>query len=91
MPSSGISPERSERACSDERCDRHRRGAGDRRGGGETVRELTGDRIDELAANTPAGRLGRPEEIANLIAWLLSDEASYITGATLLADGGAAL
>lgn len=55
------------------------------------MRELTGDRIDELAANTPAGRLGRPEEIANLIAWLLSDEASYITGATLLADGGAAL
>ena len=58
---------------------------------GETVRELAGDRVDELAADIPAGRLGRPEEIANLIAWLLSDEASYITGATLLADGGAAL
>ena len=39
---------------------------------GETVRELAGDRVDELAAEIPAGRLGRPEEIAALVAWLLS-------------------
>ena len=58
---------------------------------GETVRELAGDRVDELAREIPAGRLGRPEEIAALVAWLLSDEASYVNGATLLADGGAAL
>ena len=58
---------------------------------GETVRELAGDRIDELAAEIPAGRLGRPEEIAALVAWLLSDDAAYVNGATLLADGGAAL
>ena len=58
---------------------------------GETVRELAGDRIDELAAEIPAGRVGRPEEIAALVAWLLSDDAAYMTGATLLADGGAAL
>ena len=58
---------------------------------GETVRELAGDRIDELAADAPLGRLGRPAEIAALVAWLLSDEASYVTGATLVADGGAAL
>lgn len=58
---------------------------------GETVRELAGDRIDELAAEIPAGRLGRPEEIAALVGWLLSDEAAYVNGATLLADGGAAL
>lgn len=58
---------------------------------GETVRELAGDRIAELASDIPAGRLGRPEEIAALVAWLLSDEASYVNGATLLADGGAAL
>ena len=50
---------------------------------GETVRELAGDRIDELAAEIPAGRLGRPEEIAALVAWLLSDEAAYVNGATL--------
>ncbi len=58
---------------------------------GETVRELAGDRLDELAAEIPAGRLGRPEEIAALVAWLLSSEAAYVNGATLLADGGAAL
>jgi 3-oxoacyl-[acyl-carrier protein] reductase len=58
---------------------------------GETVRELAGDRIGELAADSPLGRLGQPHEIAALVAWLLSDEAAYVTGATLLADGGAAL
>jgi 3-oxoacyl-[acyl-carrier protein] reductase len=58
---------------------------------GETVRELAGDRIEELAAGVPVGRLARPEEIAAVVAWLLSDDASYVTGATLLADGGAGL
>ena len=36
----------------------------------------------------PIGRLGRPEEIANVTAFLLSDEASFVTGADILADGG---
>ena len=58
---------------------------------GETVRELAGDRVAELASEIPVGRLGRPEEVAALVAWLLGDEAGYVTGATLLADGGAAL
>jgi NAD(P)-dependent dehydrogenase (short-subunit alcohol dehydrogenase family) len=40
------------------------------------------------AQGTPMGRVGRPEEIAAAIAFLASDEASFVTGTTLVADGG---
>jgi 3-oxoacyl-[acyl-carrier protein] reductase len=36
----------------------------------------------------PLGRRGRPIDIARAVAYLVSDEASYITGATLVVDGG---
>lgn len=36
----------------------------------------------------PIGRLGQPEEVAHAIVWLSSDEASFVTGHTLLVDGG---
>jgi len=41
-----------------------------------------------LEGLTSFNRLGRPEEIAEAIAWLLSPQASYVHGATLVADGG---
>jgi cyclopentanol dehydrogenase len=44
--------------------------------------------IDEIVAATPMGRPGSPEEIALAVLFLGSDEASYITGASLFADGG---
>jgi len=43
-------------------------------------------RLDHL--QHPAGRVGRPEDIAALTAFLVSDEASWITGAVIVADGG---
>jgi NAD(P)-dependent dehydrogenase (short-subunit alcohol dehydrogenase family) len=46
------------------------------------------DRARRLGAETPVGRAGRPEEIAEAIVWLLSDAASYVTGAILDVAGG---
>jgi glucose 1-dehydrogenase len=42
----------------------------------------------KVLSRTPMGRFGRPEEIAAIVAWLASEEASYVTGTTLFADGG---
>ncbi|MBB0243930.1 SDR family oxidoreductase [Streptomyces alkaliphilus] len=41
-----------------------------------------------LAAQVPLGRLGRPEEIAAAVAFLASDQSSFVTGASLYVDGG---
>lgn len=46
--------------------------------------------VAESVKGIPAGRLGRPEEIGNVVAFLASEQASYINGANLLVDGGTA-
>lgn len=48
----------------------------------------TGDYSDEQRALTALGRYGTSEEVASMVAHLASDEASYITGASFLVDGG---
>jgi len=59
----------------------------------ETRAEETGQDLDTVlkarAASIPLGRFGRPEELANLVAFLASEKNSYITGTTILVDGGA--
>jgi len=44
--------------------------------------------VDEIRKQHPMGRLGEPEEVAKAIAFLASDDASFITGAILAVDGG---
>jgi NAD(P)-dependent dehydrogenase (short-subunit alcohol dehydrogenase family) len=46
------------------------------------------DRAARLGAGTPLGRAGTADEVANAIVWLLSDEASYVTGSLLDVAGG---
>ncbi len=41
-----------------------------------------------MTASTPLGRLGEPEEIAAAVAYLASDDASFVTGSELYVDGG---
>jgi len=42
----------------------------------------------QFDAVTPMGHIGKPEEIANAVVWLLSNKASFVTGHTLIVDGG---
>jgi NAD(P)-dependent dehydrogenase (short-subunit alcohol dehydrogenase family) len=44
--------------------------------------------VDRMGAAHPLGRIGRPEEIADAVAWLFSDNSSYFTGQSLTLDGG---
>jgi NAD(P)-dependent dehydrogenase (short-subunit alcohol dehydrogenase family) len=51
-------------------------------------RAMTQAARDAFAATFPLGRLGRPEELAQVALFLASDEASFVTGAIIAADGG---
>ncbi len=54
----------------------------------DMLSEVSAEMVEQLRATTPLGRLGEPHEMADVIAYLLSEESSYITGATIIASGG---
>ena len=43
---------------------------------------------DWILTRTPMGRWGKPDEVSNVIEFLISDKSSYITGSTIYVDGG---
>jgi len=57
----------------------------------EMVRNMPEKVLDGMRQKTPLGRLGEPDEIANVYLWLASDEASFVHGATISVDGGIVL
>ena len=50
--------------------------------------EYTPEMIQDFESKVPLGRLGKPEEVAGLFAFLASDDAKYLTGQTFVIDGG---
>ena len=54
----------------------------------DMVQVLGEETLAALAGDTPVGRLGRPEDIAEIVSFLASDAASFITGQAITSDGG---
>lgn len=52
---------------------------------------FTEEQLDEGAQSIPWGRMGRPDEIGRLVAFIMSDDCDYMTGSTVLMDGGISL
>jgi hypothetical protein len=58
---------------------------------GPTLTDMTAGHIDSITPAIPLKRVGDPDEIAGLVAYLASGESGYMTGSSLTIDGGMAL
>ena len=56
--------------------------------GTDMVRAIRPDRLEKIVSGIPVKRLGEPDEIASIVAWLTSDEAAFATGADFSLNGG---
>src|SRR5207248_1129618 len=56
--------------------------------GTDMVRAIKPDRLERIVSGIPVKRLGEPEEIASIVAWLVSEESAFATGADFSLNGG---
>jgi 3-oxoacyl-[acyl-carrier protein] reductase len=56
----------------------------------DMLQQMTKETVDYLISKIPMGRVGTPEEVAALVAWLVSDECTFSTGAVWDLSGGRA-
>jgi acetoacetyl-CoA reductase len=56
--------------------------------GTDMVRAMKPEALEKIVATIPVGRLGTPDEIASIVAWLASDDAAFATGADFSLNGG---
>jgi 3-oxoacyl-[acyl-carrier protein] reductase len=56
-----------------------------------TIEKMAEKYRNMIIERTPLGRIGQPEEVANVVAFLASDEASFVTGAAVEVSGGSSM
>ena len=56
--------------------------------GTDMVKAIRPDVLEKIVATIPVKRLGQPEEIGSIVAWLASDDAGFTTGANFSVNGG---
>jgi NAD(P)-dependent dehydrogenase (short-subunit alcohol dehydrogenase family) len=54
----------------------------------EIVSKMPKEKVEAIIKSTSLGRMGKPEEVAQTVLFLASDHSNYITGQTIIVDGG---